>query len=142
MNKDQIFELMNNNPVFFLATADGDQPRVRGMFLYKADENGIIFHTGKIKDIHKQLQANPNSELCFYDQKGTQIRVAGQTIMDESIELKNEIMAHPSRAFLRPWIEQHGLEAMAVYRLNAGKAVIWDMKENFLSKNFIDLFEK
>jgi len=46
MNKTQILEFTNTNPVCRLATVEGDQPRVRGMMMYKADDEGIIFHTG------------------------------------------------------------------------------------------------
>ena len=41
MEEQKLYELMNNNLGFYLATMDGDQPRVRGMMLFKADENGI-----------------------------------------------------------------------------------------------------
>lgn len=58
MNKNKIFNFLNANPVFHLATVDGNKPHVRGLLLYRADENGIIFHTGKMKDLHKQLTEN------------------------------------------------------------------------------------
>lgn len=41
MEEQKLYELMNSNLGFYLATMDGDQPRVRGMMLFKADENGI-----------------------------------------------------------------------------------------------------
>jgi len=43
MDKNEIFNLINQNPVFFLAITDGDQPRVRGMLLYRADESVLYF---------------------------------------------------------------------------------------------------
>jgi len=49
LQKSQIFDLLNKNLVFFLATVEGTEPRVRGMMLYRADESGIIFHTGPQK---------------------------------------------------------------------------------------------
>jgi len=66
MDKNEIFNLINQNPVFFLAITDGDQPRVRGMLLYRADESGIIFHTGAMKDLYTQVTKNNKVELCFY----------------------------------------------------------------------------
>ena len=65
MVKEEIFKLMNENPVFHLATMDGDQPRVRGMLLFRADEEGIIFHTASTKDVFQQIMKNPKAELCF-----------------------------------------------------------------------------
>lgn len=45
MTKQEIYDLMNQNLGFFLATSEDDQPHVRGMMLFRANENGIIFHT-------------------------------------------------------------------------------------------------
>ena len=139
MKKQQIYEIINSNPQFFLATADKDQPRVRGMFLYRADEEGIIFHTGIMKDVYRQIENNPKVELCFFDQKtGTQIRVEGELENVEDNNLKDEIANHPSRAFLKPWIESGGLKdfykSFIVYRLKKGKAAIWTIKTNFDQK--------
>lgn len=41
MEEKKIYELLNANLGFYLATMDGDQPRVRGMMLFRADENSI-----------------------------------------------------------------------------------------------------
>ncbi len=99
MTKNEIFKLLNENPVFYLATMDGDQPRVRGMLLYKADENGIIFHTSDEKEVFSQIKKNPKAELCF-SANGIQIRVTGvlEQVSDE--KLRAEIFAHPTRKFL------------------------------------------
>lgn len=44
MTKTEIIDLINKNPASHLATVDGTRPRVRGMLIYRADEQGIIFH--------------------------------------------------------------------------------------------------
>ena len=80
MNKDEILDFLNSNPVFHLATIEGDKPRVRGMLMYRADENGIVFHTGKMRDLHKQLTENPNVEMSFNngsDKDLIQVRISG-----------------------------------------------------------------
>jgi len=46
MNKSEILGFLNANPLCHLATVEGNKPHVRGMMLYRADENGLIFHTG------------------------------------------------------------------------------------------------
>ena len=74
MQKEDIFPLLNENPVFHLATMDNDQPRVRGMLLFRADEKGIIFHTASTKDVFKQISVNPKVEMCF-NCKSIQIRI-------------------------------------------------------------------
>lgn len=138
MVKEEIFQLMNENPAFHLATMDGDQPRVRGMFLFRADEQGIIFHTASTKDVFEQIMKNPKVELCFQGQ-GSQIRVAGvlERVNDEN--LKNEIFNHPSRKFLKAW-KDNGIDGLLeIFRLKNGTAVEWTMTTNFEEKNPIDL---
>lgn len=67
--KQEIFEHFNTSPAFHLATVEDGKPHVRGMLLFKADERGVIFHTGKFKDVFRQIQANPNVEICFSSPK-------------------------------------------------------------------------
>ncbi len=144
MTKQEIFDLMNSNLAFHLATVEGDQPRVRGMMLYKADESGIVFHTSSSKDLHKQIINNPKVELCFNDSKsGIQVRVSGELEIVEDINLKDEITEHPTRKFLKAWKENGTLQdfynALVVYRLKNGIATTWSMETNFEPKNRISL---
>ena len=99
MNKSEILEFLNANTACFLATVEGDKPHVRAMGMFRADENGIIIETGTFKDVYKQMVANPNVELCFYNAKdGIQVRVSGAVEAVDDIELKKEIVAQ--RPFL------------------------------------------
>lgn len=140
MDKNKIFEILNANPVFHLATVEGNKPHVRGLLLYKADENGIIFHTGKMKDLHKQLTQNPQVEMCFNNgnfENLVQIRVSGTVELIEDLELKREIVQ--KREFLKPWVSQMGYDFLAVYNLKKGIATVWSMETNFAPKEFIEL---
>ena len=139
MKKEEIYELMRKNPVFHLATIDDGNPRCRAMLLYSADDNGIVFHTGAMKDVFKQISKNPNVELCFNDYKNNvQIRVSGKLEEVEDNAYKDKICAHPSRAFLKPWRESGPLEnfysTFKVFRLKNGKAIVWAMETNFAPK--------
>jgi len=140
MNKTEILEFLNANPVFHMATIEGDKPRVRGMLMYRADENGILFHTGKVKDLHKQLTENPNVEMSFNNgsfENLIQIRVSGVVELTEDIELKKEIVQ--KREFLKPFVEQYGYDPLVVYRLKNGTASVWTMRTNLAPKEFIKL---
>lgn len=140
MNKNEILQFLNANMVFHLATVEEGEPRVRGMWLYRADENGLIFHTGKQKDLHRQLSDDPRVEMSFNNGKFgdlTQVRVRGKAELVEDLELKKEIVQ--KRPFLKPWVEQGGYEQMAVYRVRKGKAAVWTMKDNFAPKEFVEL---
>jgi pyridoxamine 5'-phosphate oxidase len=140
MNKSEIFAMLNANPVFHMATVDGDKPHVRGLLLYKADEHGIMFHTGKMKDLHKQLTQNPNVEMCFNNgnfENLVQVRVSGTVELIEDLELKKEIVQ--KREFLKPWVDEMGYDFLAVYNLKKGMATVWTMGTNFEPKEFIEL---
>lgn len=133
MNKEEIFKLMNENPAFHLATMDNDQPRVRGMLLFRADEDGIIFHTASSKDVFQQLMKNPKAELCF-NSPTNQIRVSGVLELVNDDNLRNEIFNHPSRQFLQGW-KDNGIDGLLqVFRMKNGEAVEWTMAKNFEEK--------
>jgi len=138
MRKDEIFQLMNENPVLHLATVDGDQPRVRGMLLFRADEEGIIFHTASTKDVFAQIQKNPKVELCFQG-NGSQIRVTGVLELIEDVALREEIYNHPTRTFLQAWKENGIDDLLQVFILKNGTAVEWTMDKNFDEKKYIEL---
>lgn len=134
MTEKVMYGLMNANPGFHLATMDGDQPRVRGMFLFRADENGIIFHTASTKDVFAQIQKNPKVEMCFFGE-GTQIRITGVLELVHDDELKEEIFNHPSRKFLQAWKEKGIDHLLQIFRMKNCEAVTWTMETNFAEKN-------
>ncbi|WP_136523265.1 pyridoxamine 5'-phosphate oxidase family protein [Geomonas ferrireducens] len=140
MTRNEILMFLNSNPIFHMATVDGDIPHVRGMLLYRADENGIVFNTGKIKDLYRQLNKNPRVELCFSNgifENLIQVRIAGTVEALEDLDLKKEIVA--KREFLRPWVEKVGYEQLAVYVLKKGNATVWTMSTNTEPKEYIQL---
>lgn len=110
------------------------------MFLYRADQAGILFHTGGMKDVCRQLLANPAVELCFFDpQKMVQVRVGGTAHLMEDIPLKEEIVNSPGREFLKPWVESQGLDVLAVFRVGGCRAQVWTMESNFAPKEWVRL---
>ena len=141
MNEKEIYALMNANPVFHLATTEGDQPRVRGMLLFRADENGLIFHTASTKDVYVQIMNNPKVEMCFSG-NGTQVRVTGVLEHVEDNELKEEIFNHPSRKFLQAWKEKGIDNLLQIFRMKNCETVTWTMETNFSKKEPIQLCNK
>lgn len=142
MTKNEIYEAITWNPAFYLATVEADQPRVRAMLLYRADESGILFHTAVKKDVYKQICINNKVELCF-SCNGTQIRISGELELLDDNSLKDEIVEHPSRAFLKAWKDNGAFsdfyEAIAVFRLKNGIAFPWTMDKNFDHKETVQL---
>ena len=138
MTREEVLEFVSGNPVFFLATVQGRKPHVRGMMLYCADEDGLVFCTDKAKDLYKQLGNNPAVEMCFYDPRDVaQVRVSGKVTELDDLELKKQVVA--KFVFLKPWIDHAGYDAMAVFRLAGGKAVSWAMGAGVQPKQEIEL---
>jgi uncharacterized pyridoxamine 5'-phosphate oxidase family protein len=145
MQKEQVFEIINKIPVFFLATIEDTEPRVRGIALYKADESGIVFHTGPQKDVFHQIQKNPNVQMCFYDAaQNIQVRIRGKLEKIDDNGLKEEISNHPSRAFMKGWkakcaTVEDFYNMFSVFRLKNGKANVWTFETNMAPKEDINL---
>ena len=138
MTSQEILKLVNENPAFHLATVEGDQPRVRGMLLFRADENGFIFHTASTKDVYAQIKQNPKAEMCF-SCGGVQIRVTGVLEENSDESLREEILAHPSRKFLQAWVENGIDKLLKVFVMKDCTAVTWTMDTNFAPKAPIKL---
>lgn len=138
MTKQELFDAMNQNPAFHLATVEGDQPHVRGMLLYRADENGIIFHTSSSKEVYQQMKSNAKVELCF-QADGTQIRVKGEVVEVKDDVLREEIMNHPTRKFLQAWKELGVEHLLSVFCMKKGKATTWTMESNFEKAEWVEL---
>ncbi len=139
MQKNEIIEFIRNNPLFFLASCDEEQARVRGIMMHSIDELGnIVFSTGKNKSMYQQLIKNKNVECCFYA-NNTQIRVQGDLIESDNLALKKEIVA--DRPFMQSWIDAAGYEVMAVFILTNCKATVWTMETAMSRKRYVNLFE-
>ena len=80
VTRDEVLQFLNRNPVCHLATVEDGRPRVRGMFMYRADESGLIFHTGTNKALAKQVQSGAPVEVCF-NNSDVQVRVSGVAAM-------------------------------------------------------------
>lgn len=138
MTSQEIFELISKQPMFHLATMDGDQPRVRGMMLFRADERGIVFHTASTKDVYRQIKANPKAEMCF-SCGDVQVRVTGVLEQNDDPALREEIFAHPSRKFLHAWKEKGIDGLLQVFVMKDCTAVTWTMATNFEPKEPVKL---
>jgi pyridoxamine 5'-phosphate oxidase len=138
MTKTEILASINTNLIAHMATVEGNKPHVRGMGIYRVDENGIVIQTWKIKDIHQQLMKNPEIELCFNSKDGKQIRVSGKVEPLEDLELKKEV--ERKRPFMTKIIQERGgYDVVAIWVMKHGKATIWTMAQNFDPKTYVEL---
>lgn len=139
MTKQDCIKFANENPVCYFATVEGDQPRVRALGFWFADETGFYFQTGGMKEMTSQLQKNPKAEACFYHhegQLGTMLRVAGEVQFLTDRALKEKALAD------RPFLKNFGMTvdspALIIYRIAHGKANFWTMADNLKPKEYIE----
>ncbi|MBQ3302326.1 MAG: pyridoxamine 5'-phosphate oxidase family protein [Eggerthellaceae bacterium] len=93
---EEIYKFLKETKTYYLATVDGDQPRVRPFGTIDLFEGKLYIQTGKVKDVYKQIIANPKVELCAYAD-GTWVRVAGTLVPDDRVEAKKHMLdEHPS----------------------------------------------
>ena len=83
----EVYEFLKAAGTYYLATVEGDQPRVRPFGTALVWEGRLYIQTGKVKDVSKQLGANPKAEICAFH-NGAWLRVAGELIEDDRREPK------------------------------------------------------
>jgi len=88
---DEVLEFLKQAEVYYLATVDGDQPRVRPFGTAVVFEGKLYIQTGKVKNVSKQLQANPKAEICAF-KDGKWIRISGKLIRDDRVEAKEYML--------------------------------------------------
>ena len=135
MSLSDCFKFANENPICYVATTDGDQPRVRGFALWYADETGFYFHSGAMKAVCNQLMKNPKTEVCFFkpapmeEGGGTMLRVTGKAEFLNDVKLKTRLLEE------RPFLKEIGVKSpddpmLAVFRIYTGEAYFWTMAVN------------
>ena len=80
---------------YYLATVEGDQPRVRPFGTVNVFEGKLYIQTGKIKPVARQLAANPKMEICAF-KDGTWLRLSGELAEDDRVEARKAMLdAYP-----------------------------------------------
>lgn len=93
---EEVFEFLKKCGTFYLATAEGDQPRVRPFGAIDVFEGKLYIQTGNIKPCFKQMKANPKVEICGFA-GGQWIRIAAKAIQDDRREARQHMLdANPS----------------------------------------------
>ena len=114
MKRVQEFLQMAN--VYYLATVEGDQPRVRPFGTAHIFEDKLYIQTGKVKPVSKQIEANPRCEICAF-MNGRWLRVAAELVEDDRIEAKKSMLdAYPN---LRGMYDENDDNTQVLYLKNA-----------------------
>ena len=116
----EVQEFLKKCGVYFLATIDGNKPRVRPFGTAEIFENHLYIQTGKKKDVFKQIEKNNNVEICgFFDNKW--IRISGKLLVDERIEAKKDML--DKNPTLRSMYDENDDNTVVLF-FESGKAII------------------
>ena len=112
----RVCDFLKEAGVYYLATVEGDQPRVRPFGTAHIFEGKLYIQTGKAKPCAKQLLANPKAELCAFH-KGTWLRIACTLIEDDRVEARKSMLdAYPS---LRGMYDENDGNTLVLYMKDA-----------------------
>lgn len=93
---NEVYEFLKQCGTYYLATMEGDQPRVRPFGTVDIYKDRLYIQTGKVKSVSEQMKKNPKVELCgMLGDKW--IRVAGEAVLDDDIEAQKHMLeSYPS----------------------------------------------
>jgi pyridoxamine 5'-phosphate oxidase len=130
MNFSDCAKFANRIRTAYLATEDGNQPRVRPLGMWYADDSGFYFQSQSVKALCHQLQKNNKVEFCFFDpEASTVLRVSGV------VEFINDIEARRKCLEERPFLKDMGITAaedprLAIFKVYKGEAYFWTFKDS------------
>ena len=87
----EVYDFLKKVETYYLATVEGDQPRVRPFGTVDIFDGKLYIQTGKKKDVAKQLKANPKAEICAF-KDGKWLRISGELVEDDRREAKKHML--------------------------------------------------
>ena len=92
-NMEEVQAYLKECGTFFIATVDGDQPRVRAFGVSEIIDGRLYIMTGKVKDVYKQMAKNGKFEICALKPSGSEwMRLSGTLVNDETLAVKEEFL--------------------------------------------------
>ena len=112
----RVHDFLKEAGTYYLATVEGDQPRVRPFGTIHLFEGRLYIQTGRVKPCAQQLAANPRAEICAFHQ-GTWLRIACELIEDDRVEARASMLdAYPN---LRAMYDENDGNTQVLYMRNA-----------------------
>jgi len=113
---ERVCKFLKDAGVYYLATVESNQPRVRPFGTAHIFEGKLYIQTGKVKPCAKQIQENPKVEICAFH-NGTWVRIAGELVEDDRTEAKKSMLdAYPN---LRGMYNENDGNTQVLYFKNA-----------------------
>ena len=113
---EKVYQFLKEAETYYLATLEGDQPRVRPFGTVNIFEGKLYIQTGKAKPVSKQLAANSKAEICAF-KNGTWLRLSGELVEDDRVEARKSMLdAYPQ---LRAMYDENDGNTQVLYFTNA-----------------------
>lgn len=113
---EKVCKFLKEAGVYYLATVEGNQPRVRPFGTAHIFEGKLYIQTGKVKSVSKQIAENPKVEICAF-KDGTWLRVVGELMEDDRIEAKKSMLDEYTN--LRAMYDENDGNTQVLYFKNA-----------------------
>ena len=112
----RVLEFLKKAEVYYLATVENDQPRVRPFGTVNEFEGRLYIQTGKVKPVSHQIAKNPRAEICAFAD-GAWVRVTCELVEDDRYEAKKSMLdAYPN---LRGMYDENDGNTQVLYMKNA-----------------------
>lgn len=113
---ERVYEFLKECKTYYLATVEGDRPRVRPFGTVNIFEGKLYIQTGKIKPVSKQISKNPKVEICAFNGEKW-LRLYGELIEDDRVEAKKSMLdSYPE---LRGMYDENDGNTQVLYFKNA-----------------------
>ncbi|GHU89859.1 NimC/NimA family protein [Clostridia bacterium] len=122
---NEVLNFLKETKVFYLATVDGDKPKVRPFGFVMEFEGKLYFATNESKPSFAQLKANPNLEISSTNAANEWIRLYGEAVFDPRPEVKAkmfEVAPHLGEMYSKP-----GAPVLGIFYVNNGEATFSSM---------------
>ena len=113
---EKVYQFLKDAGTYYLATVEGDQPRVRPFGTVNIFDGKLYIQTGKIKPVAAQIAADPKVEICAF-KDGTWLRLTGLLVEDDRVEARKSMLdAYPE---LRGMYDENDGNTVVYYFKNA-----------------------
>ncbi|MGG7162550.1 pyridoxamine 5'-phosphate oxidase family protein [Clostridium ihumii] len=132
---EKLLKFLNDSSVFYLATMEGNMPRVRPFGFSMIYDNKLYFLTNTEKNVYKQLEKNPSFEICALSPSNEWIRINGQAKFDnDNLDAKKKVFEIAPD--LLGLYESPENPKMSLFYLSKGSATVYSMKNDPKLINF------
>ena len=87
----EVYEFLKESGTYYLGTVEGNKPKVRPFGTVNIFEDKLYIQTGKNKKVFKQIESNPNVEICAF-KNGEWLRLSGELVIDDRVEAKKAML--------------------------------------------------